>query len=80
MRRLQLPKEPVPLRSSSVSVLIRGFVADLGCELLYRNEEPGPVEAVFKFLVEAEAAVYVFQAWLGAGACIQAQLHEKKQV
>ncbi|XP_026517550.1 von Willebrand factor A domain-containing protein 5A-like, partial [Terrapene carolina triunguis] len=67
-----------PLRSSSVSVLIRGFVADMGCELLYRNEEPGPVEAVFKFPVDAEAAVYAFQARLG-GACIQAQLHEKKQ-
>uniref|UniRef100_A0A8C3SYN7 von Willebrand factor A domain containing 5A n=1 Tax=Chelydra serpentina TaxID=8475 RepID=A0A8C3SYN7_CHESE len=62
----------VPLRSSSVSVLIRGFVADVGCELLYRNEEPGPVEAVFKFPVDAEAAVYAFQARL-RGACIQAQ-------
>uniref|UniRef100_A0A8C5EXE2 VIT domain-containing protein n=1 Tax=Gopherus evgoodei TaxID=1825980 RepID=A0A8C5EXE2_9SAUR len=69
---------PLPLRSSSVSVLIRGFVADVGCELLYRNEEPGPMEVVFKFPVDAEAAVYAFQAWLG-GACIQAQLHEKKQ-
>ncbi|KAM7145363.1 von Willebrand factor A domain-containing protein 5A-like isoform 1-T2 [Macrochelys suwanniensis] len=78
VRGLQLIKEPVPLRSSSVSVLIRGFVADVGCELLYRNEEPGPVEAVFKFPVDAEAAVYAFQARL-RGACIQAQLHEKKQ-
>ncbi|XP_030401422.1 von Willebrand factor A domain-containing protein 5A-like [Gopherus evgoodei] len=95
IRRLQLPKEPVPmgvcgeavadiplppvpLRSSSVSMLIRGFVADVGCELLYRNEEPGPMEAVFKFPVDAEAAVYAFQARLG-GACIQALLHKKKQ-
>uniref|UniRef100_A0A8C4YQW5 von Willebrand factor A domain containing 5A n=1 Tax=Gopherus evgoodei TaxID=1825980 RepID=A0A8C4YQW5_9SAUR len=74
-----IPLPPVPLRSSSVSMLIRGFVADVGCELLYRNEEPGPVEAVFKFPVDAEAAVYAFEAWL-SGACIQAQLHEKKQV
>ncbi|KAH1183430.1 hypothetical protein KIL84_004922 [Mauremys mutica] len=78
VRRLQLRKEPVPLRSSSVSVLIRGFVADVGCELLYRNEELGPLEVVFKFPVDAEAAVYAFEARLG-GACIQAQLHEKKQ-
>uniref|UniRef100_A0A8C3FMB1 VIT domain-containing protein n=1 Tax=Chrysemys picta bellii TaxID=8478 RepID=A0A8C3FMB1_CHRPI len=55
------------------------FVADVGCELLYRNEEPGPVEAVFVFPVDAEAAVYAFQARLG-GACIKAQLHEKKEV
>ncbi|XP_073165680.1 von Willebrand factor A domain-containing protein 5A-like [Lepidochelys kempii] len=68
----------VPLRSSSVTVLIRGFVADVGCELLYRNEEPRPVEAVFIFPMDTEAAVYAFQAHLG-GTCIQAQLHEKKQ-
>ncbi|CAM5099491.1 unnamed protein product [Natator depressus] len=68
----------VPLRSSSVTVLIRGFVADMGCELLYRNKEPGPVEAVFIFPVDTEAAVYAFQARLG-GTCIQAKLHEKKQ-
>ncbi|CAM5158005.1 unnamed protein product [Eretmochelys imbricata] len=49
-------KEPVPLHHSSVSVLIRGFVADMGCQLLCRNEEPGPVESVFKFPVDAEAA------------------------
>ncbi|XP_043351509.1 von Willebrand factor A domain-containing protein 5A-like isoform X2 [Dermochelys coriacea] len=58
--------------------LIRGFVADVGCELLYRNEEPGPVEAVFVFPMYTEVAVYAFQVRL-AGACIQAQLHEKKQ-
>ncbi|XP_050773843.1 von Willebrand factor A domain-containing protein 5A-like isoform X2 [Gopherus flavomarginatus] len=70
--------KPVPLRSVSVTVLIRGFVADVGCELLYRNEEQGPVEAVFVFPVDPEAAVYAFEARLG-GTCIQAQLHEKKQ-
>ncbi|CAM4666062.1 unnamed protein product [Caretta caretta] len=32
-----------------------GFVADVGCQLLCRNEELGPVEAVFKFPVDAEA-------------------------
>ncbi|CAM5156774.1 unnamed protein product [Eretmochelys imbricata] len=53
-------KEPVPLHHSSVSVLIRGFVADVGCQLLCRNEKLGPVEAVFKFPVDAEAAVDAF--------------------
>lgn len=76
---LTSPSLPVPLRSSSVTVLIQGFVADVGCELLYRNEEPRPVEAVFIFPVDTEAAVYAFQARLG-GTCIQAQLREKKQV
>ncbi|CAM5157953.1 unnamed protein product [Eretmochelys imbricata] len=72
-------KEPVPLHRSSVSVLIRGLVADVGCQLLHRNEELGPVEAVFKFPVDAEAVVDTFQAWL-RGACIQAHLQEKRQV
>ncbi|CAM4636837.1 unnamed protein product [Lepidochelys olivacea] len=71
-------KEPVPLHRRSVSVLIRGFVADVGCQLLCRNEEPGPVEAVFKCPVDAEAAVDAFQARL-RGACIPAQLQEKRQ-
>ncbi|XP_073166215.1 von Willebrand factor A domain-containing protein 5A isoform X4 [Lepidochelys kempii] len=75
---LNSSNKPVPLRSGSVTVLIRGFVADVGCELLYRNDEPGPVEAVFVFPVDAEAAVYAFQARLG-GASIEAQLREKKQ-
>ncbi|XP_074826567.1 von Willebrand factor A domain-containing protein 5A isoform X1 [Natator depressus] len=75
---LNSSNKPVPLRSGSVTVLIRGFVADVGCELLYRNDEPGPVEAVFVFPVDAEAAVYAFQARLG-GTCIEAQLREKKQ-
>ncbi|XP_034643112.1 von Willebrand factor A domain-containing protein 5A isoform X2 [Trachemys scripta elegans] len=75
---LNSSNKPVPLRSGSVTVLIRGFVADVGCELLYRNEELEPVEAVFVFPVDAEAAVYAFQASLG-GACIEAQLREKKK-
>uniref|UniRef100_A0A452H9A4 von Willebrand factor A domain containing 5A n=1 Tax=Gopherus agassizii TaxID=38772 RepID=A0A452H9A4_9SAUR len=52
--------------------------ADVSCELFYRNEEQGPVEAVFVFPVDPEAAVYAFEAHLG-GTCIQAQLREKKQ-
>ncbi|XP_074825922.1 von Willebrand factor A domain-containing protein 5A-like isoform X1 [Natator depressus] len=70
--------KPVPLRSGSVTVLIRGFMADVGCELPYRNEEPGPVEAVFVFPVDTDVAVYAFWVHL-AEACIQAQLREKKQ-
>ncbi|XP_050773835.1 von Willebrand factor A domain-containing protein 5A-like isoform X2 [Gopherus flavomarginatus] len=75
---LNSSNEPVPLRSGSVTVLIRGFVADVSCELLYRNEEQGPVEAMFVFPVDPEAAVYAFEARLGS-TCIQAQLREKQQ-
>ncbi|XP_043351505.1 von Willebrand factor A domain-containing protein 5A isoform X4 [Dermochelys coriacea] len=75
---LNSSNKPVPLHSGSVTVLIRGFVADVGCELLYRNDEPVPVEAMFVFPMDAEASIYAFQARLG-GVCIEAQLREKKQ-
>ncbi|XP_075768400.1 von Willebrand factor A domain-containing protein 5A-like isoform X1 [Pelodiscus sinensis] len=71
-------KEPVPLRSGSVALLLRGFVADVACELRYRNEETGPVETVFVFPLDAQAAVYAFQALLG-GTRVEAQLREKEQ-
>ncbi|XP_075768105.1 von Willebrand factor A domain-containing protein 5A-like isoform X2 [Pelodiscus sinensis] len=71
-------KDPVPLRSGSVALLLRGFVADVACELSYRNEEAEPVEAVFVFPLDAEAAVYAFQACLG-GTCVEAQLHERRE-
>ncbi|CAM4560883.1 unnamed protein product [Lepidochelys kempii] len=72
-------KEPVSLHRSLVSVLIRGFVADVGCRLLCRSEELGPVEAMFKFPMDAEAVVDTFQAQL-RGAWIQAQLRGAQEL
>ncbi|XP_026539991.1 von Willebrand factor A domain-containing protein 5A-like [Notechis scutatus] len=69
---------PVPLKSISVDVIIRGFVADVVSELQYQNEEKNPVEATFVFPLDGEAAVYAFEGLIG-GKLIEAQIREKKQ-
>nr|XP_060636583.1 von Willebrand factor A domain-containing protein 5A [Anolis sagrei ordinatus] len=71
-------KQPVPLKSISVDVLVQGFIADVVSELQYKNEEKNPVEAVFVFPLEDEAAVYAFEGVIG-GTRIEAQIREKKQ-
>ncbi|ETE64526.1 von Willebrand factor A domain-containing protein 5A, partial [Ophiophagus hannah] len=68
----------VPLKSISVDVIIRGFVADVVSELQYQNEEKNPVEATFVFPLDDEAAVYAFEGLIG-GKRIEAQIREKKQ-
>ncbi|XP_053121919.1 von Willebrand factor A domain-containing protein 5A-like [Hemicordylus capensis] len=70
--------KPVPLRSISVDLVVRGFVADVVSELRYQNEEKNPVEAVFVFPLDDEAAVYAFEGLIG-GTRIEAQIQEKKQ-
>ncbi|XP_058036966.1 von Willebrand factor A domain-containing protein 5A-like isoform X2 [Ahaetulla prasina] len=69
---------PVPLKSISVDVNIRGFVADVVSELQYQNEENNPVEATFVFPLDDDAAVYAFEGLIG-GTRIEAQIREKKQ-
>ncbi|XP_013923319.1 PREDICTED: von Willebrand factor A domain-containing protein 5A [Thamnophis sirtalis] len=71
-------KVPVPLKSISVDVIIRGFVADVVSELQYQNEEKNPVETTFVFPLDDEAAVYAFEGLIG-GTRIEAQIREKQQ-
>uniref|UniRef100_A0A670YMF9 von Willebrand factor A domain containing 5A n=1 Tax=Pseudonaja textilis TaxID=8673 RepID=A0A670YMF9_PSETE len=68
----------LPLKSISVDVIIRGFVADVVSELQYQNEEKNPVEATFVFPLDDEAAVYAFEGLID-GKRIEAQIREKKQ-
>uniref|UniRef100_A0A6J0UQQ6 von Willebrand factor A domain-containing protein 5A-like n=1 Tax=Pogona vitticeps TaxID=103695 RepID=A0A6J0UQQ6_9SAUR len=75
---LKPSREPVPLRSISVDVVIQGFVADVVSELRYQNEEKNPVEAIFVFPLDDDAAVYAFEGLIG-GTRIEAQIGEKKQ-
>ncbi|KAL7977319.1 hypothetical protein Chor_009268, partial [Crotalus horridus] len=72
-------KAPVPLKSISVDVIIRGFVADIVSELQYQNKEDNPVEVTFVFPLDDEAAVYAFEGLIG-GTRIEAEIREKKQV
>ncbi|XP_042328286.1 von Willebrand factor A domain-containing protein 5A-like isoform X2 [Sceloporus undulatus] len=71
-------QQPVPLKGISVDVLVQGFIADVVSELRYKNEEKTPVEAVFVFPLDDEAAVYAFEGVIG-GTRIEAQIREKKQ-
>ncbi|XP_067835453.1 von Willebrand factor A domain-containing protein 5A-like isoform X2 [Heptranchias perlo] len=69
---------PVPLRSISVEMEVKGFVADISATLEYRNKETNPVEAVFVFPVDSDAAVYNFQAMVD-GKKIVGQIKEKQK-
>ncbi|XP_078392864.1 von Willebrand factor A domain-containing protein 5A-like, partial [Cetorhinus maximus] len=69
---------PVPLRSISVAVEVQGFVADVTASLEYRNDETNPVEAVFVFPMDRDAAVYHFQATVD-GKRIVAEIKEKEK-
>ncbi|XP_036603075.1 von Willebrand factor A domain-containing protein 5A-like [Trichosurus vulpecula] len=75
---LTCSKQPVPLKSISVAVSIREFVADVSATLDYKNEEANPVEAFFVFPMDEDSAVYSFQA-LVDGKSIVAEIQEKQQ-
>uniref|UniRef100_A0A5F8H9M7 von Willebrand factor A domain-containing protein 5A n=1 Tax=Monodelphis domestica TaxID=13616 RepID=A0A5F8H9M7_MONDO len=73
-----LSNQPVPLKSISVDVSINQFVADVSATLDYKNEETGPVEALFVFPMDEDSAVYSFQAVVD-GKNIVAEIREKQQ-
>nr|XP_015223401.1 PREDICTED: von Willebrand factor A domain-containing protein 5A-like isoform X3 [Lepisosteus oculatus] len=73
-----LQKDPVPLKSISVEVRVRGFVADVSSTLQYKNKESSPVEAVFVFPMEGSSAVYRFTARIG-GVEIEAEVRDKQE-
>uniref|UniRef100_UPI00398ECFF0 von Willebrand factor A domain-containing protein 5A-like isoform X2 n=1 Tax=Pristiophorus japonicus TaxID=55135 RepID=UPI00398ECFF0 len=75
---LTLKNTPVPLRKISVELEVTGFVADVTASLEYRNEETNPVEAVFVFPMDSDAAVYNFQATVD-GKRIVAEIKEKQK-
>ncbi|XP_043937299.1 von Willebrand factor A domain-containing protein 5A-like [Protopterus annectens] len=73
---LTLQKQPVPLKDISVSVHVKGILADVTATLLYKNELQDPLEAVFVFPMDDEAAVYNFEALID-GKTITAEIKEK---
>ncbi|XP_030043485.1 von Willebrand factor A domain-containing protein 5A isoform X2 [Microcaecilia unicolor] len=75
---LTVSKIPVPLKGISVDVQVKGFVADVSATLKYKNEEQNPLEAVFVFPMDADSAVYSFEA-LVDGKRIVAEIQEKKE-
>ncbi|XP_057185499.1 von Willebrand factor A domain-containing protein 5A-like isoform X4 [Triplophysa rosa] len=70
-------KLPVPLKSISVEVQVKGHVATVTSTLQYVNEEERPLEALFVFPLPADAAVCHFSAKIGEHEIV-AELKEKQ--
>ncbi|CAF1085766.1 unnamed protein product [Adineta steineri] len=68
----------VPLKRVSVDSTIRAFAADVTITQVFRNDETVPIEAVYCFPIEEQAAIYKFKAQIDDRE-INAQLKEKKE-
>ena len=68
----------VPLKQVSVNATIHSFAADVTITQVFRNEEANPIEAVYCFPIEEQAAVYSFIAHIDDRE-IHAELKEKEK-
>src|ERR1700728_598953 len=68
----------VPLKRVNVEAKIRSFAADVNITQVFRNDETTPIEAVYCFPIEEQAAIYSFTARIDDREII-AQLKEKKE-
>ncbi|CAF2145922.1 unnamed protein product [Rotaria magnacalcarata] len=71
-------KQYVPLKSVNVEATVRSFAADVTITQVFRNDETVPIEAVYCFPMEEQAAVYEFRALIDNRE-INAILKEKKE-
>ncbi|CAF3453058.1 unnamed protein product [Rotaria sp. Silwood1] len=74
----QPQQQYVPLKQVSVEAHIRSFAADVTIKQVFRNNETKPIEAVYCFPIEEQAAIYSFIARIDDREII-AQLKEKKE-
>ncbi|CAF4432940.1 unnamed protein product [Rotaria sp. Silwood2] len=68
----------VPLKRVNVEVTIPSFAADVIITQVFRNDEKQPIEAVYCFPIEEQAAIYSFTARIDDREIV-AQLKEKKE-
>ncbi|CAF1388833.1 unnamed protein product [Rotaria sordida] len=68
----------VPLKLVSINATIRSFAADVKISQIFRNDETTPIEAVYCFPIEEQAAVYSFIARMDDREII-AELKEKQK-
>ena len=68
----------VPLKRVNVEATIRSFAADVTITQVFRNDETTPIEAVYCFPIEEQAAIYSFIARIDDREIV-AQLKEKKE-
>ena len=74
----QQQPEYVPLKRVIINSTIRAFAADVTITQVFRNDETTPIEAVYCFPIEEQAAIYTFKAQIDDREII-AQLKEKKE-
>lgn len=78
---LQVKDQPqnkhIPLKRIKIQATIRSFAADVTITQVFRNDETIPIEAVYCFPIEEQAAVYAFRARINDRKII-ARLKEKK--
>ncbi|CAF2135272.1 unnamed protein product [Rotaria magnacalcarata] len=72
----QSKRTHVPLKRVSVEATIRSFAADVTITQVFRNDETTPIEAVYCFPIEEQAAVYAFRARIDDREIV-AELKEK---
>ncbi|KAI1893209.1 hypothetical protein AGOR_G00121340 [Albula goreensis] len=70
--------EPVPLKQVEVQVQVQGHVASVSSTLQYENKEERPLEAIFVFPLEGDAALCHFSAKIGETEVV-AELQEKQK-
>ncbi|KAI1893191.1 hypothetical protein AGOR_G00121150, partial [Albula goreensis] len=70
--------EPVPLKQVEVQVQLQGHVASVSSTLQYENKEERPLEAIFVFPLEGDAALCHFSAKIGETEVV-AELQEKQK-
>ncbi|CAF3415397.1 unnamed protein product, partial [Rotaria sp. Silwood2] len=68
----------VPLKNIRVEAYIKSFAANVTIKQIFRNDETKPIEAVYCFPIEEQAAIYSFTARIDDREIV-AQLKEKKE-
>ena len=71
-------KSQIPLESIDIQVDVKGFTAHVVASMKYRNNEEKPIEAIYIFPLDEDAAVCGFQAIID-GRTIVAELQDEKE-
>ncbi|UJR18035.1 hypothetical protein I4U23_004936 [Adineta vaga] len=74
----ELFKELVPLKEVSIDARIHSFAADVTITQVFQNDESIPIEAVYCFPIEENAAIYAFIAHIDNEREIIAEIKETK--
>lgn len=71
-------KSQIPLESIDIQVDVKGFTAHVVASMKYRNNEEKPIEAIYIFPLDEDAAVCGFQAIID-GRTIVAELQDEEE-